>query len=286
MIGRTPSYIRATRPLRHGVISDFEMTEQMLRYFIGRTVGGFGRKPEVMVCVPSGITQVERSAVEDATLGAGAARAYLIDEPLAAAVGSGLPVAETTGSLVVDVGGGTTEMAVTALGGIIVSESLRTGGYDLDEAIVQRLQSSQRLLIGQEQAEAVKIAIGSATVPASDSAVDVAGRDLVTGLLRRTRVDAAAVQAALAQPLRQILDALDRLLDRTPPELAADISRSGLTLVGGGALLRQLDDLIASHTGLRVSIAEEPLTAVARGAGQSLEELQRLTPAQRRKRRR
>jgi rod shape-determining protein MreB len=287
MIGRTPSYIRATRPLRHGVISDFDITEQMLRYFIRGAVRGIGRRAEVMVCVPSGVTQVERSAVEEATLGAGASRAYLIEEPLAAAIGSGLPVAETTGSFVVDVGGGTTEIAVTALGGIVVSESIRTGGYDLDEAIVKLLQSSHRLLIGQEQAEAVKLAIGTAigsSTDDEDAVADVAGRDLGTGLLRRTTIDAASVQRALSQPLRLILEALDRLLDRTPPELAADVSRSGVMLVGGGALLRHFDDLVARHTGLQVTIADDPLTAVARGAGQSLEEVDRLAPVKRRRR--
>ena len=285
MIGRTPSYIRATRPLRHGVISDFDMTEQMLRYFIRGAVRGIGRRAEVMVCVPSGVTQVERTAVEEATLAAGASRAYLIEEPLAAAIGSGLPVAETTGSLVVDVGGGTTEIAVTALGGIVVSESIRTGGYDLDEAIVKLLQSSQRLLIGQEQAEDLKIAIGAAMSAGEDGVADVAGRDLGTGLLRRTTVDAASVQRALTQPLRLILEALDRLLDRTPPELAADVSRAGVMLVGGGSLLRRFDDLVARHTGLEVTTADDPLTAVARGAGQSLEEVDRLAPVKRRKRR-
>jgi rod shape-determining protein MreB len=271
--------------LRHGVISDFDMTEQMLRHFIRRAVRGVARRAEVMVCVPSGVTQVERSAVEEATLAAGATRAYLIEEPLAAAIGSGLPVAETTGSLVLDVGGGTTEIAVTALGGIVVSESVRTGGYDMDDAIVKLLQRSQRLLVGQEQAEGVKIAIGTALDDAADDVADVAGRDLGTGLLRRTTVDAGAVQRALMQPLGAILEALDRLLDRTPPELAADISRSGLTLVGGGSLLRRFDELVSRHTGLRATITDDPLTAVARGAGQSLEELHRLAPAKRRKRR-
>jgi rod shape-determining protein MreB len=284
MIGRTPSHIRATRPLRHGVISDFEVTEQMLRYFIKRTVSGIARRPEVMVCVPSGVTQVERSAVEEATIAAGARRVFLIDEPLAAAVGSGLPVGESTGSLIVDIGGGTTEMAVTALGGIVVSESIRTGGYDFDEAIVQSLQIRQRLLIGQEQAEEVKIAIGCATAPEGVDVVDVAGRDLATGLLRRAVIEASSVQEALAQPLRLILEALDRLLEATPPELAGDISRRGLTLVGGGALLRRIDDLIARHTGLEVAVGEEPLTAVARGAGRSLEELHRLPLPQQRSR--
>jgi rod shape-determining protein MreB and related proteins len=186
MIGRTPAHIRSTRPLRHGVIADFEVTEQMMRFFIRRVLGGRKRRTDVMVCIPSGATQVERSAVEQAARAAGAGRAFLIDEPLAAAVGAGLPVAESTGSLVVDVGGGTSEMGVTALGGLAVSEAVRVGGYDLDEALVRSVQDEQRLLIGQEQAETLKITIGSATpgTEALDEA-EVAGRDLSTGILRR-----------------------------------------------------------------------------------------------------
>src|SRR5438093_4116175 len=195
MIGRTPAHINATRPLRHGVIADFEMTEEMLRYFIRSAFRRIGASAEVMVCIPSGVTQVERSAVEEATLAAGASRAYLIEEPLAAAIGAELPVAESVGSLVVDVGGGTSEMAVTALGGMVVSHSVRVGGYDLDEAIIKLLQDEQRLLIGQEQAEALKIEIGAA-LPGTDvpETGQVAGRDLRSGLLRRSEVEASAVQ--------------------------------------------------------------------------------------------
>src|SRR6266542_6544009 len=199
MIGRTPAHIRATRPLRHGVIADFEVTEQMLRHFIGRVIHGLGSRAHVIVCVPSGITQVERSAVEEATLAAGATRAFLIEEPLAAAIGAGLPVAESVGSLVVDVGGGTSEIAVTALGGLVVAHSIRVGGYELDEAIVRVIQAENKLLIGMEQAETLKIEIGSALagvpVPATG---EVAGRDLSTGLLRRTTVHAEEVRGALA----------------------------------------------------------------------------------------
>jgi rod shape-determining protein MreB and related proteins len=240
----------------------------------------------VMVCIPSGVTQVERQAVEEATLGAGASRAYLIEEPLAAAIGAELPVADSIGSLVVDIGGGTSEMAVTALGGMVVSHSVRTGGYDLDEAIVKLLADSQRLLIGQEQAEAIKLEIGTA-FPGTDEPAEtqVAGRDLRTGLLRRTTVDADSVRAALQGPLAQILDGLESLLERTPPELAADIASSGLMLVGGGALLRGLDQLLRQRTGLAVTIADEPLITVARGAGLALEGLHHLTPAKRGRRR-
>jgi rod shape-determining protein MreB and related proteins len=289
MIGRTPAHIRAVRPLRHGVIADFETTEQMLRHFIRRVISGYRSPADVMVCIPSGITQVERSAVEDATLAAGASRAYLIEEPLAAAIGSHLPVGEAVGSLVVDVGGGTSEMAVTALGGLVASHSVRVGGYDLDDAVVRLLQDDERLLVGQEQAEVVKIEIGAA-VPGANAleATDVAGRDLVTGLLRRTHVTAAQVQRALERPLAHIVDAVKLLLEGTPPELSSDVADRGLMLVGGGALLRGFDQLLQRETGLPVTIADDPLTTVARGAGRALEELERLTPmtAARQRRRR
>jgi rod shape-determining protein MreB and related proteins len=280
MIGRTPAHIRATRPLRHGVIADFEMTEQMLRYFIRSAASRVGGGAEVMVCVPSGVTQVERSAVEDATRAAGASRAYLIEEPLAAAIGAELPVAESVGSLVVDVGGGTSEMAVTALGGMVVSHSVRVGGYDLDEAIVKLLQDSQRLLVGQEQAEAVKLEIGAAVnVTGGPVSADVAGRDLTTGLLRRTTIGADAVCVALQRPLAQIVEGVELVLERTPPELSSDIASRGLMLVGGGALLRGFDQLLRTRTGLAVSITDDPLTTVARGAGLALEELRQLPAA-------
>lgn len=287
MIGRTPAHITATRPLRHGVIADFDMTEQMLRYFIRPAVRRLGTRAEVMVCIPSGVTQVERSAVEEATVAAGATRAYLIEEPLAAAIGAGLPVADSVGSLVVDVGGGTSEMAVTALGGMVVSHSVRVGGYDLDEAIVKLLQDSNRLLIGQEQAETVKVAIGAARESrAEPQTTEVAGRDLTSGLMRRATVESDAVTAALQRPLTQILDGLEHVLERTPPELAADIADRGVTLVGGGALLREFDTLIRTRTGLNVTIPEEPLTTVARGAGLALEEADNLVLDRGRTRRR
>ena len=283
MIGRTPAHIHATRPLRHGVIADFEMTEQMLRHFIGRGVEGLGRRAHVIVCVPSGVTPVERSAVEEATLGAGAAKAFLIDEPLAAALGAELPVAESVGSLVVDVGGGTTEVGVTALGGLVVAHSIRVGGYELDEAIVRLLQERMKLLIGQEQAEQLKIEAGSATtgveVPLT---AEVAGRDLTTGLLRRASVSSDAIRVALARPLDLICRAVRDVLEQTPAELAADIAQSGLTLVGGGALLRGLNTLLAHETGLAVTIAPDPLTTVARGAGKALEQMEGMRPNVRR----
>jgi rod shape-determining protein MreB len=285
MIGRTPAHIRATRPLRHGVIADFETTEQMLRHFIRRVLGGSHGRTHVMVCVPSGITPVERSAVEQATLAAGAAHASLIDEPLAAAIGADLPVGESVGSLILDIGGGTSELAVTALGGLVVAHSIRVGGYELDDAIVRAVQRFEGLLIGQEQAERHKNEIGSAVAGGSPTlSGDVAGRDTSTGLLRRTSFDAERVRSALEPPLVQIIQAVKDLLERTPPELSADIADGGLTLVGGGALIRGLDELIRRQTGLHVTIDDDPLTTVARGAGKALEQLE-TTPTKRSRRR-
>jgi rod shape-determining protein MreB len=281
MIGRTPAHIRATRPLRHGVITDFETTEAMLRHFIRRVIGRFGGA-DVMVCVPSGVTQVERNAVTDSAIAAGASRAFLIEEPLAAAIGAGLPVAEAVGSLIVDVGGGTSEMAVTSLGGMVIAHSLRVGGYDLDDAIVRLVQNEEKLLIGQEQAEGVKLEIGAA-VPGMDvpETAEVAGRDLLTGLLRRTTVSTVSVRTAMQRTLVQIVDAVTDVLERTPPELSADVGDRGLTLVGGGALLRGFDRLLREQTGLPVTVDDDPLTTVARGAGRALEELEHLRPAKR-----
>src|SRR5262245_11401384 len=276
MIGRTPAHIKATRPLRHGVIADFTTTEQMLRHFVRRVLGRRAGRTHVMVCVPSGITQVERSAVEEATLAAGASHASLIDEPLAAAIGAGLPVAESVGSLIVDIGGGTSEIAVTALGGLAVSHSIRVGGYELDDAIVRSVQQEEKLLIGQEQAEQLKIEVGSALAVTDAAAGEVAGRDLVTGMLRRTLVGADHVSRALERPLTQIIQAIKDLLERTPPELSADVADRGVMLVGGGALMRGFDDLVRRETGLQVTIEADPLTTVARGAGRALEQLEGL----------
>jgi rod shape-determining protein MreB len=275
MIGRTPAYIKATRPLRHGVIADFDTTEQMLRHFVRRVLGNRPGRTHVMVCVPSGITPVERSAVEQATLAAGAAHASLIDEPLAAAIGAELPVAESVGSMIVDVGGGTSEIAVTALGGLAVSHSIRVGGYELDDAIVRVLQQQEQLLIGQEQAEQLKIEIGTALRVNDDTQVgEAAGRDVLTGMLRRAQVRARDVALALERPLAQIVAAIKDLLEETPPQLSADIADRGLTLVGGGALLNGFDELVRRETGLHVAIDAEPLTTVARGAGKALEQVE------------
>jgi len=279
MIGRTPAHIRATRPLRHGVIADFEMTEQMLRHFIRRVLGGSHSRTHVMVCIPSGITPVERNAVEEATRAAGAAHASLIDEPLAAAIGADLPVADSVGALILDIGGGTSEIAVTALGGLVVAHSIQVGGYELDDAIVRAAQQHEQLLIGQEQAERLKVEVGSAFAGYGRvSSGEVAGRDLLTGLLRRARFDEEQVRSALERPLAQIVEALKDLLERTPPELSADIAGRGVMLVGGGALLPGIDELIRRQTGLEVKIDDEPLTTVARGAGKALEELESIQP--------
>jgi rod shape-determining protein MreB and related proteins len=274
MIGRTPATIRATRPLRDGVIADFDVTEAMLRYFLAKAGTSRFSSPRIVLCVPTGITDVERRAVVEATIAAGARQAYLIEEPMAGAIGAGLPVAEPRGTLIVDIGGGTSEVAVIALGASVVSQSLRIGGYELDEAIVRHTKQEHGLLIGQERAEEVKIEIGSA-VPLSlaEDTADVAGRDLLTGLLKRITLTADEVRAALAHPLAQIVETVTATLEQTPPELAADLSEQGLVLVGGGALLRGIDERLRAETQLPVFVADSPLTCVAVGAGQSLEEL-------------
>jgi rod shape-determining protein MreB and related proteins len=272
MIGRTPATIRAIRPLRHGVIADFDVTAEMLRYFIRRVGGGGLSFSRVVLCVPSGITDVERRAVEEATLAAGARSVSLIEEPMAAAIGAGLPVAEAQGSMIVDIGGGTTEVAVIALGGIVVWESIRVGGYELDEALVRHIDTSLHLLIGPETAEAAKIAAGSASPLSEEIETDVAGRDRITGLLRRTRIESGDIRAAIQQPLETIVDTVRRTLESTPPELAADIGSRGIVLAGGGALLRGFDRLLSSETGLPVLVADNALECVVLGAGASLEE--------------
>ena len=273
MIGRTPASIRATRPLRHGVIADFDVTEQMLRRFLARANGHRGIHQRVVLCVPSGITNVEERAVKEATLSAGAREADLIEEPMAGAIGAGLPVAEPSGNMIVDVGGGTTEVAVISLGGIVVSRSLRVGGYEMDESIVRYVRDHRRLLIGQERAEEVKIDVGSAIEIADIPDTEVSGRDLVTGGLRRVRVTPEEAREALERPVSQIIDTVRETLEATPPELAADITNRGIVLVGWGSLLRGLDELLRVQTQLPVYLADSPLTCVATGAGHSLEEL-------------
>jgi rod shape-determining protein MreB and related proteins len=273
MIGRTPARIRATRPLRHGVIADYEVTEQMLRRFLGKANGHRGIHRRVVLCVPSGITDVEERAVKEATVTAGAREAGLIEEPMAGAIGAGLPVGEPSGNMIVDIGGGTTEVAVISLGGIVVSRSLRVGGYEMDDAIVRYIRDHHRLLIGQERAEEAKIAVGSVMDGGEIPDTEVSGRDLVTGGLRRMPLKAEEVRQALQRPVSQILDTVKLTLEATPPELAADIANTGIVLVGGGSLLRGLDELMRIETQLPVYLADSPLTCVAIGAGQSLEEL-------------
>jgi rod shape-determining protein MreB len=273
MIGRTPARIRATRPLRHGVIADYEVTERMLRRFLAKANGHRGIHRRVVLCVPSGITDVEERAVKEATVTAGAREAGLIEEPMAGAIGAGLPVAEPSGNMVVDIGGGTTEVAVISLGGIVVSRSLRVGGYEMDDAIVRYVRDHHRLLIGQERAEEAKIAVGSVIDVPELPDTEVSGRDLVTGGLRRMPLRAGEVREALERPVSQIIDTVKQTLETTPPELAADIANTGIVLVGGGSLLRGLDELMRIETQLPVYLADSPLTCVAIGAGQSLEEL-------------
>ena len=273
MIGRTPARIHATRPLRHGVIADYEVTEEMLRGFLAKASGHRRAHRRVVLCVPSGITDVEERAVKEATLTAGAREAGLIEEPMAGAIGAGLPIAEPSGNMVVDIGGGTTEVAVISLGGIVVARSLRVGGYEMDEAIVRYVRDNHKLLIGQEGAEDAKIEVGSALDTGDLPDTDVSGRDLLTGGLRRSTLTAKEVREALLRPVGQIVEAVKDTLEATPPELAADIASRGIVLVGGGALLRGLDELMRRETHLPVYQADSPLTCVATGAGMSLEEL-------------
>lgn len=278
MIGRTPATIRATRPLRHGVITDFDVTEQMLRHFMRRAIRGRFSHPRVVLCVPSGITDVERRAVEEATLAAGASQAALIEEPMAAAIGADLPVAEAAANLVVDIGGGTTEVAVISLGGIVVGRSIPVGGYEMDEAIMEFAKRDRGLLIGQERAEEVKIEIGSALESTGDDTpgAEVAGREQLSGLLRRITLRPSEVQRALEAPVTRIVQAAHDTLERTPPELSADVVNRGIFLAGGGSLLRGIGERLGAETDLPVHLVPEPLTCVAIGAGRSLEEIDTL----------
>ena len=273
MIGRTPGNITAIRPLKDGVIADFEVTEQMLRYFIHAVTKSRWARPRVVVCVPSGVTGVERRAVEEATLSAGARQAYLIEEPMAAAIGAGLPVAEPTGSMIVDIGGGTSEVAVISLGGIVVSVSIRVGGDEMDEAITAWVKREHQLMIGAQTAEAVKLEIGSAYPVADRDHVEIRGRKMSTGLPTTVVLSGAEVRQAMHDPVTQILDAITTTLDKTPPELASDIMDRGIMLAGGGALLRGLDERLRQETHIPVHVAESPLTCVVIGSGQSLDEL-------------
>ncbi|MFI5049052.1 MAG: rod shape-determining protein [Gaiellales bacterium] len=272
MLGRTPGDIQAIRPLKDGVIADFDVTEQMLRHFIQKVHQNRWAHPRVVVCVPSGVTGVEKRAVEEATYSAGARQAYLIEEPMAAAIGAGLPVSEPTGNMIVDVGGGTTEVAVISLGGIVVSQSIRVGGDELDDAIIEHVKREYKLMIGSQTAEEVKLEIGSASELPEEVEAEIRGRDLVTGLPKTVVLSSAEVRQALEVPLSQIIDAVKQTLDKTPPELASDIMDRGIVLAGGGALLQRLPDRIRAETQIAVHLAESPLTCVAVGSGRSLEE--------------
>ena len=274
MLGRTPGTITAIRPLKDGVIADFDVTEQMLRHFIHKANGNRFAHPRVIVCVPSGVTGVEKRAVEEATLSAGARQAYLIEEPMAAAIGAGLPVSDPTGNMIVDIGGGTTEVAVISLGGIVVSQSIRVGGDEMDEAIMNHLRKEYKLLIGQQTSEEVKLEIGSAWVLPEEVQAEVRGRDMLSGLPKTVVIGSEDVRRALDEPVSQILDAIRGTLDKTPPELAADIMDRGIVLAGGGALLLGLDQRLRGDTHMPVHVAESPLTCVAVGSGRSLEEFE------------
>ena len=276
MLGRTPATISAVRPLRHGVITDFEVTEQMLRHFIARVLDRRWAHPRVIVCAPSGVTEVEQRAVEQATLAAGARRVQLIEEPIAAAIGSGLAIEEPVGRMIVDIGGGTSEVAVISLGGIVVSRSIRVGGYEMDEALGQYVRNVHQLAIGSRTAEAIKLSIGSAAPLADEQAIPVRGRHLITGLPTEVQLHSEEVREAIAPSLRAIVRAITETLEQTPPELCSDIARQGILLAGGGTLLRGLDKLIDTETGMPTNVTESPLTCVAVGSGRALEHYDQL----------
>jgi rod shape-determining protein MreB and related proteins len=274
MIGRHPETIEVVRPMRDGVIADYVVTQEMLKYFIAKSCGRFSLvKPEVMICIPAGVTGVETRAVRDAALQAGARRAYLIQEPLAAAIGARIPVADPSGNMVIDIGGGTTEVAVISLNGIVVARSIRVGGNKFDEAIANYIKRKYNLAIGERTAEEIKILMGSAMPLDEDVIMDVRGRDQVAGLPRTIQIHANEVTEALTEPLEAIIGAVRGVLEETPPELSSDIIDKGMILTGGGALLRNLNELLTEVTGVPCYVAEDPLSCVAIGTGLALEHL-------------
>ena len=277
MVGRTPGNIVAIRPLKDGVIADFDTTERMLRYFIQKVhKRRFLAKPRVVGCVPSGITGVEQRAVKDAGYAAGARKVYIIEEPMAAAIGAGLPIHEPTGNMIVDIGGGTTEVAVISLGGVVTSLSIRTGGDELDDALIQFVKKEYSLMLGERTAEEIKTTVGTAFPIPDETSAELRGRDLVTGLPRTIVVTAEEIRRALDEPLTRIVDAVKTTLDRTPPELCGDIMDRGIVLTGGGALLKGLDERLRHETGMPVIIAEQPLNCVVMGSGKCVEEFEAL----------
>jgi len=278
MLGRTPGNMTAIRPMKDGVIADFTFTEQMLKQFIRKVLDSklFSPSPRIIICVPCGSTQVERRAIRESALGAGASKVFLIEEPMAAAIGADLPIAEATGSMVVDIGGGTTEVGVVSLGGMVYSNSVRIGGDKFDEAIVNYIRRNYGMLIGETTAELIKKEIGSAFPGSEIREMEVKGRNLAEGIPRSFTVSSNEILEALTDPLNQIVSAVKLALERTPPELGADIAERGLVLTGGGALLRDLDRLLMEETGLPVIVAEDPLTCVVRGCGMALENMEKL----------
>lgn len=278
MIGRTPGNIVAIRPMKDGVIADFDVTQTMIKYFIGKALDNKNTflKPRVVISIPTGCTTVEERAVKEAALAGGAKEAYLLEEPMAAAIGAGLPVHEPTGNMIVDIGGGTTEVAVISLGGIVTAKSVRVAGDKMDEAIIQHLKKTYNLLIGERTAEIIKINIGSAIWDEPEAFYEVKGRDLVSGLPQIIRISSLEVQQALKETVEQIVEGIKVCLEKTPPELASDIMDRGIVLAGGGSLLRGLDKMIANETHMPVYVCEEPLLAVARGTGKVLENIEDL----------
>ncbi len=277
MLGRTPENIAAIRPLRDGVIADFEVTERMLRYLIQKVLKrGHLVKPRIIVAVPSGLTGVELSAVKEAAHQVGARRVYILEEPVAAAIGAGLPVSEPTGNMVVDIGGGTTEIAVISLGGIVTSQSIRVAGDELDQAIINFARKKHRILLGERTAENLKISIGSALPVPDEPPVEIRGRDLVSGWPKTTEITAEEIRSAIEEPLSVIIDAVTATLDKCPPELAGDVMDRGIALTGGGALLRGLDERLREETGLPIHMADNPLDSVVLGAGRCADEFDTL----------
>ena len=277
MIGRTPGNIVAIRPMKNGVIADFDVTQTMLREFIRKAHGRRTLiRPRVVVCVPSGVTEVEKRAVIDASLQAGAREAFLIEEPMAAAIGAGLPIHEPTGNMIVDIGGGTTEVAIISLDGIVTSRSIRVAGDDMDEAIMTHVKRNYNMLIGERTAEDIKIKVGAAIPDEPEDTIEIRGRDLVTGLPKTLNLTAKEISDALAEPVTAIIDAIRVTLERTPPELASDIMDRGIVMTGGGSLLRNFDRMVSKETGMPVHLTEEPTLCVVKGTGKILEELELL----------